>query len=347
MVACYGAAMTPATRLAFVALLLSACPADDAPPAESSGSDSSGSDSSGTGPAVTTALTTTSADTTEGPATTADPSTTSGSSSSSSSRGDSSSGSDSTGGEPPVGGYGDCANPPMECELYEACLFSGEVGVCSGQGCGDAGDCPISELPPAAPPSPTPATVECVDVTGRGQTDCILDCSVGLTNACPEGMTCLGLGPTAVCLWPVAPDGGGACPDIDLGSRVPQTVMGTTVGLADDHYSLCGYGAGAEDGQYQFTALAGGTYTFDTIGSGFDTVLAVLDSCGDFGELGCGDDQFGSQSGVTLDLVAGQSVVIVVDGYQGASGPFVLNISQGAAIVGGDDPDLVLAKQHN
>lgn len=252
---------------------------------------------------------------------------------------------------PPSGGYGDCANAngsPASCLVVENCLYSGEVGVCSAGGCSDASDCPSSELPPAVPPIDTPATIECLDVTGRGVNDCVLDCSVGLTAACPEGMTCVGLGTTAVCVWPVLPVGGGACPDSDLGSTVPQTVMGSTVGLVDDHYSLCGYGVGGEDAQHLFTAPAAGMYTFDTFGSGYDTVLAVLDSCGAAGELGCGDDQMGMLSSVTLELAMGQSVVVVVDGYMGASGPYTLNISAAAAVHVEPllKPALVLEKQH-
>lgn len=339
--------MTKQLILAFAAIMLTACPGDDAPPVdESSTGMDQDSTTTTTGPEPTTMppdLDTTAADTSSSSTAAADSS-----SSDTTVAAESSTTSDEP---PPSGGYGDCANAngsPAACLVVENCLYSGEVGVCSAGGCDDASDCPSSELDPAVPPSDTPAEIVCVDVTGRGLPDCVLDCSVGLTSACPEGMTCLGLGPTAVCLWPVLPGGGGACPDSDLGSAVPQTVMGTTVGLVDDHYALCGYGAGAEDAQHQFTAPAAGMYTFDTFGSGYDTVLAVLDSCGTAGELGCGDDQMGMLSSVTLELAEGQTVIVVVDGYGGAAGPYTLNISAAPAVMVEPlpKPELVLAKQH-
>ena len=81
-----------------------------------------------------------------------------------------------------------------------------------------------------------------------------------------------------------------------------------------------------EDATYQFTAPFAGTFVFDTFGTGYDTILAVLDSCGG-AELACNDDTMTLQSQVMVPLAAGQSVIIVMDGYGGAIGPFILNIT--------------------
>lgn len=228
--------MTPTTlRLVLVAAILSACPADDAPPVDA---DSSGSDTSSTGPTVTTAITTTSADTTEGPATTStDPSSTSEGSDTST---------DATTGELPAGGYGDCANDKNACLPTEACLFDGIRGVCSALGCETVADCPIPTLDGPVPPLGPPAEVVCQDASGDGFGDCFFECSAGLTNACPEGMACVGLGDAAICMWPTDPPGGGACPDIDLGQRVPQTYMGNNAGAGDDHFPLCSFASGED-----------------------------------------------------------------------------------------------------
>jgi hypothetical protein len=116
------------------------------------------------------------------------------------------------------------------------------------------------------------------------------------------------------------------CPADSLGSAVPQTVSGTTVGLPDVVAPSCA-DPGSPEATYSFTAPADGTYTFDTLGSTFDTVLHIHD--GDcFGpELDCDDDTVDVQSVVTLTLAAGQTVVVVVDGYGGDAGDYTLNVN--------------------
>ena len=77
-----------------------------------------------------------------------------------------------------------------------------------------------------------------------------------------------------------------------------------------------------------------GTYIFDTYGSDWDTILYARDpSCPGL-EFGCNDDseERGSlQSALTLDLAAGETVWLVVDGYevitQGTGGPIQLNVT--------------------
>ncbi|MEZ4240652.1 MAG: hypothetical protein R3F59_31775 [Myxococcota bacterium] len=67
---------------------------------------------------------------------------------------------------------------------------------------------------------------------------------------------------------------------------------------------------------WSFTAPADGDYRFDTTGSSFDPVLLVLDGC-DGRELGCNDDADPDlHSVVDVALAAGQTVVVVVDGYE-------------------------------
>jgi hypothetical protein len=115
------------------------------------------------------------------------------------------------------------------------------------------------------------------------------------------------------------------CPDADIGSMVPQTLTGTTVNAGDDVQSPCGQATGS-DISYQFTAPAASTYHFDTFGSSFDTILHVHDGgCGG-ASLGCNDDTMGLQSSLSIPLVAGQTVVVVVDGFGGAAGNFTLHI---------------------
>lgn len=231
-----------------------------------------------------------------------------------SSTGDSSSsGGESSTGEPPPpdAGYGDCNNnpPAAACLPDEQCLDFGPVAVCAEQGCVGAGDC-------AVPPTGNP-NVSCIDLDGNGFNDCYLDCAAG--QLCPDGMVCYGF---SYCMWSTAP---GVCPDLDIGNAVPQSIMGDNTGLGDDHFTSCGNGGG-EDELYEFTAPFAGTYVFDTFGTAYDTILAVLDSCGGV-ELACNDDTMVLQSQVMVPLAAGQTVIIVVDGYSGSVGPFILNIN--------------------
>ena len=163
------------------------------------------------------------------------------------------------------------------------------------------------------------------------------DCS-GAEIACADGSTGFGMmmGETVS----IVVDGDGAegaynvevdldaCPDGDLGNTVPQTVMDSTTGLSNSIDPSCGLG-GSEDYGYLFTAPADGMYTFDTNGTGHDTVLHVIDGavCGGM-ELDCDDDGgIGLQSEITLMLTQDQQVVVMVDGYNGADGPFTLNVN--------------------
>lgn len=118
------------------------------------------------------------------------------------------------------------------------------------------------------------------------------------------------------------------CPAVDLGSTVPQTVTGDTTGLENAIVAPCGSSGGVEIG-YSFTAPADALYIFNTFGSGFDTVLYARDgTCGGT-TLACNDDSGGLQSQIRVLLTAGQTIVVVVDGYSTtASGPFTLNVSQ-------------------
>ncbi len=81
----------------------------------------------------------------------------------------------------------------------------------------------------------------------------------------------------------------------------------------------------------------GGTYTFNTNGSDFDTQLAVFTDDG----AGCftcvdGDDDGGSsiQSAVTITTIAGTTYFIVLDGFGTASGNWILSVTDGSAIDG-------------
>ncbi|WP_438043002.1 MXAN_6577-like cysteine-rich protein [Sorangium sp. So ce128] len=126
-------------------------------------------------------------------------------------------------------------------------------------------------------------------------------------------------------------DGTGTCDKpIELAPLASQTATGTTKGSLAKVDASCG-GIDAPEVAYLFTAPEAGTYTIDTVGSDYDTVLAVFDGDCYGEEIACSDDVLGEDlhlftSEVTVSLDAGQSIVIVVDGAIDESGVYELNI---------------------
>jgi Stigma-specific protein, Stig1 len=114
------------------------------------------------------------------------------------------------------------------------------------------------------------------------------------------------------------------CTPTDLGSTVPQTASGNTSDSGDALLPTCG-SRGTPDALYRFTAPFQGSYRFDTLGSSYDTVLAVVEGDCSGAVIGCDDDTLSPMSLVAAQLGAGQSVVVAVDGAS-ASGEFELNV---------------------
>lgn len=118
---------------------------------------------------------------------------------------------------------------------------------------------------------------------------------------------------------------GPACaPDVgeDLGGALGAVASGDLALESDDFLPTCGYADGSLDAEFRWRAPASGTYAFDTFASDFDTMLTV----GDRHHLQCSDDEGGAQSRVVATLVSGEDVLVVVHGFGGATGHFVLTI---------------------
>lgn len=113
---------------------------------------------------------------------------------------------------------------------------------------------------------------------------------------------------------------------VALGSPV---VTGSTGGLSNDYRPTCITNSSAPDASYTWTAPSTGSFVFDTMGSGFDTILEIR-RYNDNVSLGCNDDSSGTlQSSVSLSLSAGQTVLVVIDGYGSATGTYRLNVNGG------------------
>ncbi len=87
---------------------------------------------------------------------------------------------------------------------------------------------------------------------------------------------------------------------------------------------------------YSWTAAADGRISLDTAGSNFDTLLAVYSgsTLGALTAVASNDDVPGGHgvtSALTFAAVAGTTYAIAIDGYNGATGQFTLNLAQMSA----------------
>ncbi|MFT6627080.1 MAG: cysteine-rich repeat protein [Flavobacteriales bacterium] len=112
----------------------------------------------------------------------------------------------------------------------------------------------------------------------------------------------------------------------------PGVASGAFPDLTDDNSGTCG-SVGGSDIVYGWIAPAAGDYQFDTCGSTSDTLIYVRDGSGSGDELLCNDDNGGVcgeslSSAVTLTMTSGQTIAIVVDGYNDfATLGYTLNIT--------------------
>lgn len=224
--------------------------------------------------------------------------------------------------------------------------------ACGPDGCGgQCGRCP--------PDATCDAAGRCVSAADRCEGDVARLCYGGPDGTLGRGLCRRGLqrcanGTWGACMGDVRPepdtcddgvdtdcDGETSedCPLTDLcrprplGSATGERVAtGTTLGAGRNLRGSCG-GATAEDVAFAWTAPEAGEYTFSTTGSRFDTLLYVRDGCGG-AELACNDDAADDVTGarVTVSLRMGQSVVVVVDGFDQSSGDFELHVTRGAPV---------------
>lgn len=83
--------------------------------------------------------------------------------------------------------------------------------------------------------------------------------------------------------------------------------------LGDDGDGACTTPVAGVDRVVTWQAPAAGTYTFDTAGSDFDTILYARRSCDADGAELCSDDATGTTSEVQMSLMQGETIILVVD----------------------------------
>jgi hypothetical protein len=126
-------------------------------------------------------------------------------------------------------------------------------------------------------------------------------------------------------------DGSDACPATTIPVNIiPWTDYGTTFGAVNNFNPISPCGPTyAPDKIYRYVPNYTATYSFDTFGSTYDTQIYVNTggACPGTTQVACNDDMYGSQSQVLLTMNAGQEYFIIVDGFQGYSGNFVLHLT--------------------
>jgi len=152
---------------------------------------------------------------------------------------------------------------------------------------------------------------------------------------CAQDDTCCKRGWDELCVGRVQEFGCGSCVTcspmaLELG--VPQLMTGSTLNGPDSVRPSCAVSdEGSPEATFTFVAPKAALYAFDTLGSSYDTSIAILDGTCGGAELACNDDAGKlPTSRAQVRLAAGQQVIVVVDGYGGSQGEFVLNVDEGS-----------------
>ncbi|MEZ4388872.1 MAG: hypothetical protein R3D98_15110 [Candidatus Krumholzibacteriia bacterium] len=110
-------------------------------------------------------------------------------------------------------------------------------------------------------------------------------------------------------------------------ATIPFTDSGTTVGFTDDYDEACPYTLSTSpDVVYSVTPYADASVNIDLLGSTYDTKLYVYDAS--LTLVACNDDFYPDYVSKleNVALMAGTEYFIIIDGYGGASGDYVLTV---------------------
>jgi hypothetical protein len=135
--------------------------------------------------------------------------------------------------------------------------------------------------------------------------------------------------------------------------EVPFSDTGSTVGYADDYEVGCGFDPdAAPDVVYSFIPPMAGYYTFDLCGSAYDVKLGITDyngnvfACNDDRDIWVGEGDLCELDSRLADIWCDNHNVyyLIIDGYFGDAGDYVLAVTQTAApcavsVPGGSVPE--------
>lgn len=180
-------------------------------------------------------------------------------------------------------------------------------------------------------------TVTCEDVPVGAC--CLPDgtCEDGLSIGICEGLSGTFQGDGTLCqdIDCPPPIQGDFCTDPFIVDALPYYVEGSTVGFFNSYDEVCPYsGSTSPDVVYAYTATEDVTVTIDLCESFYDTKVYVYENDCVGGEaIACNDDACSNSQGEPyrsrLDEVmftAGNTYYVVVDGYGGQSGDYILEI---------------------
>jgi len=160
------------------------------------------------------------------------------------------------------------------------------------------------------------------------------------TDDCPAGASCPECGDAAdndgdgMTNYPDDPNCVSANDDTEGCESDPTTTVmmplttGSTVGLSDFFEPACGFNSGADKTFLLTLPVTIQTLTVDTVGSAFDTILSMKSAGCELTDLACDDNSggVGNSSRLVRSSVAAGDYVFVIDGYDGASGNYGLNV---------------------
>ena len=108
---------------------------------------------------------------------------------------------------------------------------------------------------------------------------------------------------------------------------LPYSDTGATCdNVWDIDFTTCGFTGGiTPDVWYSYEACVDGTITISLCGSSYDTTIGVFDA--GLTEIACNDDFCGLQSEVNVVVAADQLYYIVVSGFAGGCGDYVMNVT--------------------
>lgn len=142
--------------------------------------------------------------------------------------------------------------------------------------------------------------------------------------------------PTTPYVSPEKPrQGGDTIYDATVIHSLPYNDSGNTFGYADDYDEVCPYtGSTSPDVVYSYTPNQDESVVVDLCGSSYDTKLYIYDA--NLNLVECNDDYyFDNYCGIYVSkiefayFIGGQTYYIVIDGYGGDSGEYVLDVTDG------------------
>jgi hypothetical protein len=225
------------------------------------------------------------------------------------------------------GGCGNACGPNEICDDGNCIACGGGTTLCNGS-------CVDTNI--------DPDNCGGCSITCTGAANAVATCSAGSCGFdCTAGWYDCDLNPNSGCEIPSSETDCAGCGDVcsaqefcsvagscqtcspsTLSGPLPIAVAGTTVGQDNDSVPPCHpSGHTAPDVLHSFTAPSAGTYTFTSTGF-YNTLYVAADTCSG-ASMGC---DWGYTSNVSVTLTAGQTVIIVVDGYTYHEGNYVLTV---------------------